>query len=104
MNTFIFLSETFYKDYPKDKYPEIEQKNNRPYIYIAMQNASGTLQSSIKIEVDPSIEVILITSDNKNTIQYGYGIEKYSSFFNNIFNLIDNENYHKRNYFNYYLQ
>ena len=61
-------------------------------IYIAMQNARNTLQSSIKIEVDPSI-VVRINSEDQNTIKKEYGIEKYSSFFNNNFNLIDNENF-----------
>ena len=31
---FIFLSEEFYKTYPSSKYPEIEQKHNRPYIQV----------------------------------------------------------------------
>ena len=61
-------------------------------IYIAMQNARDTLQSSIKIEVDPSI-VVRINSEDQNTIKKKYGIEKYSSFFNNNFHLIDNENF-----------
>lgn len=34
---FIFLSEKFYAEYPKDKYPELEQKHNRPYIQICVE-------------------------------------------------------------------
>ena len=32
---FIFLSNEFYAAYPSTKYPEIEQKHNRPYIQIS---------------------------------------------------------------------
>ena len=35
MNRFIFLSVDFYNAYPVEQYPEIEQKSNRPYIYVA---------------------------------------------------------------------
>lgn len=31
---FIFLSEEFYKDYPTEKYEQIEQKLTRPYIQV----------------------------------------------------------------------
>lgn len=29
---FVFLSKNFYNTYPALQYPEIEQKENRPYI------------------------------------------------------------------------
>lgn len=29
---FVFLSKKFYNTYPTSQYPEIEQKENRPYI------------------------------------------------------------------------
>ena len=35
MNRFIFMSASFYNAYPENIYPEIEQKMNRPYIYVA---------------------------------------------------------------------
>ena len=37
---FIFLSNEFYAAYPSTKYPEIEQKHNRPYIqvYVVIDN------------------------------------------------------------------
>lgn len=31
---FVFLTEKFYEDYSAEKYPEIEQKRNRPYIQL----------------------------------------------------------------------
>lgn len=34
---FIFLSEEFYEAYPEEKYPEIEQKHNRPYIQVYIE-------------------------------------------------------------------
>lgn len=34
---FIFLSNEFYNDYPSVKYPEMEQKTNRPYIQVYLE-------------------------------------------------------------------
>lgn len=34
---FIFLSSDFYNDYPSVKYPEMEQKTNRPYIQVYVE-------------------------------------------------------------------
>lgn len=34
---FIFLSSDFYNDYPPIKYPEMEQKTNRPYIQVYVE-------------------------------------------------------------------
>ena len=34
---FIFLSEKFYNTYPSAKYPEMEQKKNRPYIQVYVE-------------------------------------------------------------------
>lgn len=34
---FIFLSSDFYNDYPSIKYPEMEQKTNRPYIQVYVE-------------------------------------------------------------------
>ena len=34
---FIFLSNDFYNDYPSTKYPEMEQKTNRPYIQVYVE-------------------------------------------------------------------
>ena len=31
---FAFLSDKFYEDYPANRYPEIEQKRNRPYVVV----------------------------------------------------------------------
>lgn len=31
---FVFLPNEFYDAYPKEEYPEIEQKHNRPYIQV----------------------------------------------------------------------
>ena len=36
-NRFIFLSQQFYNDYSTVKYPEIEQKTNRPYIQVCVE-------------------------------------------------------------------
>ena len=41
MNTFIFLSQDFYNDYPPNTYPEIEQKINRPYVQVVI-DINGT--------------------------------------------------------------
>ena len=35
-NKFIFLSKEFYNDYPTNNYPEIEQKETRPYIQVVI--------------------------------------------------------------------
>lgn len=42
MNNFIFLSQDFYNDYPTTKYPEIEQKSNRPYVQVII-NINNTI-------------------------------------------------------------
>lgn len=34
---YIFLSEQFYKDYDRNKFPEIEHKHNRPYVMLLIQ-------------------------------------------------------------------
>ena len=34
---FVFLSKKFYNTYPASKYPEIEQKENRPYIQVCVE-------------------------------------------------------------------
>ncbi len=34
---FVFLSNEFYDEYPVEKYPEIEQKHNRPYIQVYVE-------------------------------------------------------------------
>lgn len=34
---FVFLSKKFYESYPLSKYPEIEQKENRPYIQVCVE-------------------------------------------------------------------
>lgn len=34
---FIFLSDEFYNTYPISEYPEMEQKNNRPYIQVCVE-------------------------------------------------------------------
>ncbi len=34
---FVFLSKTFYNTYPASQYPEIEQKENRPYIQVCVE-------------------------------------------------------------------
>lgn len=31
---FVFLTDEFYKAYPSELYPEIEQKHNRPYVQV----------------------------------------------------------------------
>lgn len=34
---FAFLSDAFYEAYPASRYPEIEQKRNRPYVVVFVQ-------------------------------------------------------------------
>ena len=34
---FVFLSQEFYNTYPTSQYPEIEQKQNRPYIQVYVE-------------------------------------------------------------------
>lgn len=34
---FVFLTDEFYKAYPSELYPEIEQKRNRPYIQVYVE-------------------------------------------------------------------
>lgn len=34
---FVFLSEEFYNTYPSSQYPEMEQKQNRPYIQVYVE-------------------------------------------------------------------
>ena len=34
---FVFLSQEFYNTYPMSQYPEMEQKQNRPYIQVYVE-------------------------------------------------------------------
>ena len=34
---FVFLSQEFYNTYPTSQYPEMEQKQNRPYIQVYVE-------------------------------------------------------------------
>lgn len=34
---FVFLSDAFYSAYPSSQYPEMEQKQNRPYIQVCVE-------------------------------------------------------------------
>lgn len=34
---YTFLTEDFYKDYPHEKYPQMEVKNNRPYAHVEIE-------------------------------------------------------------------
>ena len=36
-NRFVFLSNKFYSTYPASQYPEMEQKQNRPYIQVYVE-------------------------------------------------------------------
>ncbi len=36
-HVFIFLSDKFYRDYPRDVYSEIERKQDRPYIQVCVR-------------------------------------------------------------------
>ncbi len=49
---FIFLTEQFYKDYPHEKYPQMEQKETRPYTQVYTNIGGGgfaiPLRSDIK--------------------------------------------------------
>lgn len=47
---FIFLSNDFYKAYPTEQYPEIEQKHSRPYIQIYME--IGGIRYAIPLRSD----------------------------------------------------
>ena len=39
---YTFLTSDFYNDYPQSKYPQIEQKNNRPYGHVKL-SVNGVL-------------------------------------------------------------
>ena len=43
MMRFAFLSDCFYEDYPASRYPEIEQKRNRPYVVVFVTVGERTL-------------------------------------------------------------
>ncbi len=59
MNRFIFLSEQFYQAYPINLYPEIEQKHERPYIYIA--TLIGNTQFAVPLRSDINHRHVLWT-------------------------------------------
>lgn len=58
-NKFIFLSNDFYNDYPSNKYPEMEQKVNRPYIQIYID--IGGLRFAIPLRSDIQHPYVLWT-------------------------------------------
>ncbi len=60
---FIFLSSKFYNDYPSTKYPEIEQKPNRPYIQVYV--VIDGVQYAIPLRSDIRHPFVLWT-DKKN--------------------------------------
>lgn len=53
---FVFLSKKFYNTYPASQYPEIEQKENRPYI-----------QACVEIDLSKPINQTLV---KYSTLQY----------------------------------
>ena len=57
------MSDKFYEDYPTNLYPEIEQKSDRPYIYVAMQ--IGGIQFAVPLRSDIKHAHVLWT-DKKN--------------------------------------
>ena len=60
---FIFLSEDFYKAYPSEMYPEMEQKHNRPYIQVYVE--INGIQYAIPLRSDIHHPHVLWT-DKKN--------------------------------------
>ena len=45
------LTEDFYKDYPKERYPEIEQKSGRPYIVLLMKIDDNTFAIPLRTNI-----------------------------------------------------
>lgn len=60
---FIFLSKEFYRAYPPVKFPEMEQKENRPYIQVYVQ--INEVQYAIPLRSDIHHPHVLWT-DKKN--------------------------------------
>ena len=52
MNRFVFLSAKFYKDYPQVKYPEIEQKQMRPYIQVLIDIFDNTFAVPLRSNIN----------------------------------------------------
>lgn len=60
---FVFLTDEFYKVYPSELYPEIEQKHNRPYIQVYVK--INGIQYAIPLRSDIHHPHVLWT-DKKN--------------------------------------
>ena len=74
------LSDQFYVDYPADKYPELEQKNNRPYIQVCVR--IGGVQFAIPLRSDIHHPHVLWTDkENKCGVDFSKAVvitdEKY---------------------------
>lgn len=60
---FVFLSQKFYNTYPTSQYPEMEQKQNRPYIQVCVE--INGVQYAIPLRSDIHHPHVLWT-DKKN--------------------------------------
>ena len=61
---FVFLSKKFYNTYPASQYPEIEQKENRPYIQVCVE--IDGVQYAIPLRSDIHHPHVLWTDKEKN--------------------------------------
>lgn len=61
---FVFLSNEFYNDYPTSKFPEIEQKHNRPYIQVYVE--IDGVQFAIPLRSDIHHPFVLWTDKTNN--------------------------------------
>ncbi|MSS63088.1 type III toxin-antitoxin system TenpIN family toxin [Velocimicrobium porci] len=49
---YTFLSKKFYEDYSKNKYPQIEMKENRPYAHIYLELYGYTFAIPLRSNID----------------------------------------------------
>ena len=61
---FVFLSKKFYNTYPASQYPEIEQKENRPYIQVCVE--IDGVQYAIPLRSDIHHSHVLWTDKENN--------------------------------------
>jgi hypothetical protein len=70
------LSENFYKDYPRDKYPEMESKLGRPYVVLLLKINDIKFAIPLRTNIRHSYCYKFRTSDRKTESSTGIDFSK----------------------------
>ena len=70
---FVFLTDQFYKDYPANKYPEIEHKPTRPYISICVEIDGVTFAVPMRSHIEHN-NAYFTDKKNKCGIDYSKAV------------------------------